>query len=136
MYSILIIPIQKRIKGIAFLPLTVLQSICQEIQIQTALCATRVLQKVYNQLHVTPLYDVLNKIYVHCVIQPQPKQDEVGSLRFILDWYGVQKKTLFVADRGFESYNLLAHFMAKKVDFLIRVKQERKTVDEKYCEIY
>lgn len=28
--------------------------------------------KGYNQFHVTPLYDVLNKTYQHCVIQPQP----------------------------------------------------------------
>lgn len=27
--------------------------------------------KGYNQLHVNPLYDVLNKTYVHCHIQPQ-----------------------------------------------------------------
>ena len=86
--------------------------------------------KGYNQLHVTPLYDVLNKNYIHCVIQPQPKQDEVGALKFILDWYGVQKKTLIVADRGFESYNLLAHFQEKQIDYLIRVKQERTAMRE------
>ena len=80
--------------------------------------------KGYNQLHVTPVYDVLNKTYIHCVIQPQPKQDEVGALKFILDWYGVKKKTLIVVDRGFESYNLLAHFKEKQIDYLIRVKQE------------
>ena len=86
--------------------------------------------KGYNQLHVTPLYDVLNKTYVHCVIQPQPKQDEVGALKFILDWYGVQKKTIIVADRGFESYNLLAHFKEKQIDYLLRVKQERTAMRE------
>ena len=86
--------------------------------------------KGYNQLHVTPLYDVLNKTYIHCVIQPQPKQDEVGALKIILDWYGVQKKTINVADRGFESYNLLAHFQEKQIDYLIRVKQERTAMRE------
>lgn len=39
--------------------------------------------KGYNQLHVNPLYDVLNKTYQHCIIQPQPQQDEVGALTFI-----------------------------------------------------
>ena len=51
-------------------------------------------------------------------------------LKFILDWYGVQKKTLIVADRGFESYNLLAHFKEKQIDYLIRVKQERTAMRE------
>lgn len=86
--------------------------------------------KGYNQLHVTPIYDVLNKIYLHCVIQPQLRQDEVGALKFMLEWYDFKEKTLIVADRGFESYNVFAHFMAKKVDFLIRVKQERTAMRE------
>ncbi len=43
--------------------------------------------KGYNQLHVNPLYDALNKTYQHCIIQPQPQQDEVGALTFMLKWY-------------------------------------------------
>ena len=86
--------------------------------------------KGYNQLHVTPLYDVLNKIYLYCVIQPQPRQDEVGALQFMLEWYDFKEKTLIVADRGFESYNVFAHFLEKKVDFLIRVKQKRTAMRE------
>ena len=84
----------------------------------------------YNQFHVNPLYDVLNKTFEHCVIQPQPKQDEVGALRFMLDWYDFPKKTLIVADRGYESYNLIAHFLENKVDFLIRVKQDKSAMRE------
>ena len=37
--------------------------------------------KGYNQVHVTPLYDVLNKTYHDCCLQPQPKQDEIGVCR-------------------------------------------------------
>jgi len=34
-----------------------------------------------------------------------------------------ERKTLIIADRGYESYNLLAHMMEKdNTDFLIRVK--------------
>ena len=65
----------------------------------------------YNQLHVNPLYDVLNKTYQHCIIQPQPKTDEVGCLAFFLSWYDFKEKTLIVADRGYESYNAFAHFL-------------------------
>lgn len=54
----------------------------------------------------------------------------MGALKFILDWYGVRKKTLIVADRGFESYNLLVHFKEKQIDYLIRVKQERTAMRE------
>lgn len=85
----------------------------------------------YNQLHVNPLYDVLNKTYVHCVIQPQPRQDEVGALAFMVWFHDFERKTLVVADRGYESYNMFAYFLERpNVDFLIRVKQERSAMRE------
>lgn len=88
-------------------------------------------KKGYNQMHVTPLFDVLNNIYLHCVIQPQPKQDEIGALLFMLEWYDLEDKTLIVADRGFESYYLFAKLMEKnKTDFLIRIKQDRSAMRE------
>lgn len=87
--------------------------------------------KGYNQLHVNPLYDVLNKTYQYCVIQPQPQQDEVGALVFMLKWYDFKEKTLIVADRGYESYNAFAHIQnTSNVDFLIRVKQDRTAMRE------
>ena len=63
-------------------------------------------------------------------VQSREKLAWMDLLKFILDWYGVQKKTLIVADRGFESYNLLAHFKEKQIDYLIRVKQERTAMRE------
>ena len=42
-----------------------------------------------------------------------------------------QQKTLIIADRGFESYNLIAHCLEKSnIDFLIRVKQNRSAMRE------
>lgn len=85
--------------------------------------------KGYNQLHVNPLYDVLNKTYQHCVIQPQPQQDEIGALLFMLAWYDFKEKILIVADRGYESYNVFAHLMENpNTDFLIRVKQDNSAM--------
>ena len=88
--------------------------------------------KGYNQLHVNPLYDVMNKLYVSCIIQPQPKVDEIGALAFMLSWYGFDEKTLIVADRGYESYNTFAHFMelGANAKFLIRVKQNKSAMRE------
>lgn len=41
------------------------------------------------------------------------------------------QKTLIIADRGFEGYNLIAHCLEKpNVDFLIRVKQSRSAMRE------
>ena len=78
----------------------------------------------YCQLHVNPLYDVLNKTYLDCVIQPQPQQDEIGALNYFLAWHDFEEKTLIVADRAYASYNVFATIQnTPNVDFLIRVKQ-------------
>ena len=87
--------------------------------------------KGVNQLHVTPLYDILNRTFADTVIQPEPKKDEIGALVEMLERGTFQQKTLIVADRGFESYNLIAHCIEKKnVDFLIRVKQNHSAMRE------
>lgn len=78
----------------------------------------------YCQMHVNPLYDVLNKTYLDCVVQPQPQQDEIGALNYFLAWHDFEEKTLIVADRAYASYNVFATIQnAPNVDFLIRVKQ-------------
>ena len=42
-----------------------------------------------------------------------------------------EEKTLIIADRGFESYNLIAHCSEKtNTDFLIRIKQSRSAMRE------
>ena len=33
----------------------------------------------YNQLHMTPLYDILNKVYLEAAIQLEPQKDEIGA---------------------------------------------------------
>ena len=87
--------------------------------------------KSYCAMHATPIFDVLNKTYLHCVVQPQPEQDEIGALLFMLSWHDFPKKTLIVADRGFESQNLIAHFIEdSNFRFLIRVKQNKSAMRE------
>ena len=77
--------------------------------------------KGYNQVHVTPLYDVLNKTYHDCCLQPQPKQDEIGALQSMLLFnYTIPRPSIIVGDRGFESYNLFTHLRkAEGMEFII-----------------
>lgn len=87
--------------------------------------------KGVNQLHVTPLYDILNRTFADTVIQPEPKKNEIGALVEMLERNTFQQATLIIADRGFESYNLIAHCLEKRnVDFLIRVKQNHSAMRE------
>ena len=87
--------------------------------------------KGYNQLHMTPLYDILNKVYLEAVIQPEPHKDEIGALIELVRRNKFKEKTLIIGDRGFESYNLLAHLTEKEnLDFLIRIKNNRSAMRE------
>lgn len=84
-----------------------------------------------NQLHVTPVYDILSRTFADLVIQPEPKKDEIGALITMLKRNNFDQQTLIIADRGFESYNLIAHCLEKpNVDFLTRIKQNRSAMRE------
>lgn len=87
--------------------------------------------KGVNQLHLTPLYDILSRTFADAVIQPEPKKDEIGALITMLKRCDFTQKTLIITDRGFESYNVIAHLQEKaNADFLIRVKQSRSAMRE------
>lgn len=87
--------------------------------------------KGVNQLHATPLYDILSRTFADVVIQPEPKKDEIGALVEMLKRNDFDRKTLIIADRGFESYNLIAHCLEKpNTDFLIRIKQSHSAMRE------
>ena len=87
--------------------------------------------KGVNQFHVTPLYDILSRTFADLVIQPEPKKDEISALVEMLKRNSFAQKTLIIADRGFEGYNLIAHCLEKpNVEFLIRVKQRRSAMRE------
>ena len=84
-----------------------------------------------NQQHITTLYDLLNRTFTDALIQPEPKKDEIGALVTRVERNTFSQQTLIIADRGFESYNLIAHMLEKSnVDFLIRVKQSRSAMRE------
>lgn len=85
----------------------------------------------YNQLHLTPLYDILNKVYLEAVIQPEPQKDEIGALIELVRRNTFREKAIVIGDRGYESYNLLAHLAEKEnTDFLIRIKNNRSAMRE------
>lgn len=86
--------------------------------------ATQKFPKGYCKLHVNALYDVLNKTFVDAFLQPRTKSDERLALTEMLKQRTFDQKNLIIADRGYESYNVFAHFInTKNVDFLCRVKQ-------------
>ena len=78
--------------------------------------------KGYNQLHLNALFDLYSKRYVDAVIQLARKENESLAMTHMIDRYSGEKKTIFIADRGYETYNIFAHVQEKGMYYLIRVK--------------
>lgn len=84
---------------------------------------TKQSEKGFNKIHLNALYDLLNKTYVDVFLQPRPKADEQGALVKMLKCHKFAKKTIIIADRGYEGYNTLMHlYRTKNVDFMCRAK--------------
>ena len=79
--------------------------------------------KGYNLLHLNALYDVDSHRYVDALIQSRREADEVGAFIAMIDRFPFDKRVIFTADRGYESYNVLAHITQRNMHYLIRVKQ-------------
>ena len=78
--------------------------------------------KGFNQFHLNAFFDLCSKRYVDAVIQLSRKENESLAMTQMIDRYSGGKKTIFIADRGYETYNIFAHVQEKDMYYLIRVK--------------
>lgn len=78
--------------------------------------------KGFNQIHLNALYDLRTKTYIDAIIQPSRKENEYKAMCDMVDRYDSENKTIFIADRGYENYNIFAHISEKHQFYLIRVK--------------
>lgn len=78
--------------------------------------------KGYNRLHLNALYDLLDRTYVDAIIQGNRQMNEKRAMCDMVDRFKSVKKTIFIADRGYENYNLFAHVEKRGMYYLIRVR--------------
>lgn len=77
----------------------------------------------FNEIHVVASYLLSDRIYTDAVIQPSRKKNEYSAICALVDSCRTdQGIPLFLADRGFPSFNLFAHAKEKGVGFLVRAK--------------
>lgn len=74
-------------------------------------------QAPYNLLHLNAMYDLKNHIYTDVTFG----RKEHAAFVNLVDSSNIQK-ALVIADRGYESYNNMAHVQEKGWYFLIRIK--------------
>ena len=70
-------------------------------------------RKAYNLLHINALYDISHHIYSDVIIQKSKEANEHKALQEMVDRSKITK-ALVIADRGYESFNSMAHIQRKK----------------------
>lgn len=75
------------------------------------------------QFEVTCIYDLLNERYYDAYIEPFRTHSEQPAFSSILQQKNFPEDSLFIADRGYESYMLMAQIQQSGYFFLFRVKE-------------
>lgn len=83
-------------------------------------------QKPYNLFHLNALYDLQRRIYTDVIVQGRKCENEHKAFVTMVDRDTVLAPTIYIADRGYESYNNMAHIIEKGQKFLIRVRDSKK----------
>ena len=78
-------------------------------------------ERGYNAIHINALYDLLNHTYHDVVFQGKKKLHERSAFNTMIDRYH-GPAAIFIADRGYESFNTFAHVLQADQKFLIRMK--------------
>lgn len=80
------------------------------------------LQRDYFQLHLSAVYDLFGEHYSAAFIEPRKGHDERGAFHRLLEEQGFPDRSLFIFDRGYEGYPLMAHISGLGQFFVIRAK--------------
>ncbi len=78
-------------------------------------------QSPYNLLHLSAMYDLLQHTYIDACLLGKKDADERNVLCAMVD-RSIIENGLLIADRGYESYNVMAHIQEKGWRYLIRIQ--------------
>lgn len=81
--------------------------------------------KGFNQLHLNAMYDLCERRYADAIIQPGRYNSECRAMTDMIDRCDPWGKTIIIADRNYESYNVFAHAEQRNLYYLIRVRDAR-----------
>lgn len=74
----------------------------------------------FNQIHINALYSILDKQFLDVLVQPARKRNKYSAFCEMVDRVKDDYPTIYIADRGYASYNDFAHVLEKQQYFLIR----------------
>ena len=82
--------------------------------------------KGFNMIHLNAAYNLLSHLYTDVILQPLNHINEFMAMCDIIDHYTAtnpMRKPLFIADRGFVSFNVFAHAIENNAYFLVRARE-------------
>ena len=79
-------------------------------------------EKGYNLVHLDAMFDLMSHAYVDASIQPKRNMCEHRALTTMIDRSTISNPAIIIADRGYESFNNMAHIIKKGWYFVIRAK--------------
>ena len=80
-------------------------------------------QKRYNLAHLNAMFDLMSKAYVDVTMQGKKGMNEHKALVSMIDRSNIPGKVIVLMDRGYESFNNIAHLQEKEWNFIIRAKE-------------
>ena len=80
-------------------------------------------QKQYNLAHLNAMFDLMSKAYVDVTMQGKKGMNEHKALVSMIDRSNIPGKVIVLMDRGYESFNNIAHLQEKEWNFIIRAKE-------------
>lgn len=78
-------------------------------------------RKGYNTIHANAMYDLCGHTYTDVLFQGKKKLHERAAFCQMVD-RSQTKNAIYIADRGYESFNTFAHVIRSGQKFLIRMK--------------
>ena len=76
----------------------------------------------YNLYHLNALFDICSNTYIDAIIQKRLNLNEHKAFIDMLHRLEFKQPSIFLADRGYESFNTMAHIQQLGQYFLFRVK--------------
>lgn len=77
-----------------------------------------------NSMHLNTIYDLCSRFFLDASISPGNKTEEVSSAISFVQHTSEQFPAIFIADRGYENYNLFAHIEERLFDYIRYFRQK------------
>ena len=79
-------------------------------------------ERPHNEFHLNAMFDILQKVYTDAVVQKYRTQNEDKAMIEMIE-RATYQKAIAICDRGYESYNNMAHLQESDWKYIIRIKE-------------